>query len=212
LINAVILDWSGVVSDDIGATFAMINEILERNGKERLGMEEFRARYELPWMDFYKKLGIRVEPAAERQYWEENFPRHYGKVHIIPGAKEALEKMRAKKLEIIVFSAHNKKLLLEEIKSYGIEGLIDEVHANVNDKRLEIEGLVEKHKMTREKTLYAGDMVHDIETARLAGIRSVAVLSGYSPKGLLETAKPDFFVKDLAELPALIERIDGGQK
>ena len=55
-------------------------------------------------------------------------------------------------------------------------------------------------------------MVHDIETAKLAKVKSIAVLSGYDEKEKLEKAEPDYILQDIGELPALIESLDSDFK
>lgn len=212
MIKAVILDWSGVVSDDWKATFATSNDVLEERGCKRLSEEEFRELYELPWMRFYEKQGIEAEAGEEYKLWEKLFPKHYGKIKAFLFAKKAIEWLKAKGLKVIVFSSHNQKLLEKEIVDYSLEGMVDFVYGSLPDKREKIEQLVSAHRIERKKTLYVGDMVHDIETAKQAGIRSVAVLSGYDSREKLDKARPDFVIKDLGELPALIERLEAKEK
>lgn len=209
MIETVILDWSGVVSDDWQATFELVNEIIEKNGLKRIGESRFRELYELPWMNFYKKIGLKIESGPERDYWEKNLPKHMGKIKLFPKAKQAIKQLKQNGLKVIVFSSHNQRLLAQEAEDFGVAGFIDSIYAGIDDKRDEIEALVRKHEIRREKTVYAGDMVHDIETAKIAGLKSIAVLSGYDSRERLEKAAPDFMIEDIGELPGLIEKLDG---
>ncbi len=209
MIETVILDWSGVVSDDLEAVWLTSNDILKGRGAKPVSLEQFKELFELPFMNFYKKIGVKITEEDERQRWDRVFPKYYNRVRIMPNAKHAIEKLKQDKKKIIVFSAHNQKLLLDELKSYGLQDLVNEVHASVNDKREEISKLIEKHEIEPSKTVYVGDMQHDIETANGAGIKSIAVLSGYDTKEDLEMEKPDYIINDLGELPGLIEKIEG---
>lgn len=209
MVNAVILDWSGVVSDDWQVTFATTNDVLEEMGYKRLPEKRFKKLYELPWMRFYEKQGIEVDVEREYKQWERLFPKHYDKVGAFPFAKQTLQWLKENEKKVLVFSSHSQKLLEKEMKDYGFSGLIDFIDASNEDKREKIDALIERHLIERESTLFVGDMVHDIETAKQAGIKSVAVLSGYDGREKLEKAKPDFIIKDLGELPALIEKIEG---
>jgi len=211
MIKAVILDWSGVVSDDWPATFACSNDVLEERGCKRLSEEEFRELYEFPWIRFYEKQGISVNPKDERERWERLFPKHYDKAKAFPSAIKAIEWLSQHGKKTLIFSIHNQKLLEKEVEKYGLKGLIEFALGSIDDKREKIDALVEAHEIERETTLFVGDMVHDIETARQAGIKSVAVLCGYDSKEKLEAAKPDFVLKDLGELPALIEKLEGSE-
>jgi len=212
MIETVILDWSGVVSDDWSATVAAGNDVLERWGHERISKEKFKELYELPWINFYKKLGLVIDEDKERKLWEKILPKYYNLVKILPNAKQAMEELKKINKKIVILSSHNSNLLIEEAKAYEVSKFIDAIHASVNDKRDEIKNLIAKHEAEPDKTVYVGDMVHDIETAKLAKVKSIAVLSGYDEKEKLEKAKPDYILQDIGELPALIETLDSDLK
>jgi len=210
MIKAVILDWNGVVNDDWEATFLTSNEILEEMGHKKISREEFRKVYEMPWRRFYENQGIPVpESEEERARWARLFPKHFDKIKAIPAAIDAIKSLKEKKIKVIIFSALNQGFLDREIEEYGLKSFVDFAYGNIDDKRQKVNALVKAHEIEKEKTLFVGDMVHDVETAKQAGIRSVAVLCGYGSKERLEKAKPDFLLKDLGELPALIEKLEG---
>ena len=211
MIKSIIFDWSGVLSDDWEAVFETTNDVLEIHGYPRLSMERFRELYELPWENFYKKQGYKIDMDYEYKLWDEIFPKYYPKIKALPHGKQVLKWLKKKSIKTIVFSSHNKKLVNEEIKNYGYSELIDDAEGSIPDKRKRIEELVNKHEIERKSTLYVGDMCHDIETARLAGIKSVAVLSGYDSREKLEKEKPDYIIKGVGELPTLIEKIEANE-
>jgi len=209
MISTVILDWSGVVSNDWQATFLAGNDVLEERGYQRLSEQKFRELYELPWHRFYEKQGIKVEPEDERERWERLFPKYYGRIKAFPFAKKTICRLKKQGKKVIVFSSHNQSLLEKEAEEYGLKGFIDFIYGGMDDKREKIVAMIARHEIEKKNTIFLGDMCHDIETAKHAGIRSVAVLSGYDTKERLEKAKPDFIIKDLGELPALIKKLEG---
>lgn len=209
MIKAVIFDWSGVLSDDWEACFHTANDVLKEYGHRALSEKEFRENYELPWTNFYKNLGMEVDIVKEYKLWEKKFPKYYHTLKQLPNAKSVLELFKKKEVKAVVLSSHCQKLLEEEIIQYGFEGLISVVDASNADKREKIEEFVTRHEIEKESTIYVGDMRHDIETARLAGIKSVAVLSGYDTREKLERENPDYIIEGVGELPALIEKMEG---
>ena len=208
MIETVIFDWSGVLSDDWEATFVVSNEVLKHWGHERLSREKFKELYELPWMNFYKKLRVTVDEEKEYKLWEKIFPNHMHLIKPFSDAKEVLSKLKSSGKKVVVFSAHNQNLLEREIEDYGFSDLIDSVDASNSDKRAKVEQLVLANEIEKEDCIYVGDMCHDVETARLAGIKSVAVLSGYDSREKLECEKPNYIIEGVGELPALIEEIE----
>ena len=209
MIKSVIFDWSGVLSDDWDATWNVTNEILELKGYPRVSREKFKDLYELPWMNFYKKLGVSVDVKWEYGTWEKLFPKYCHTIRALPQGKECLEWLHNRGIKCFVLSAHNHQLLSNEIEQYGYKDFIYAVKGSNEDKRKTIEAFAASHEIEKETSLYVGDMCHDMETARLAGIRSVAVLSGYDKREKLEREKPDFILNHVGELPSLVEKLDG---
>jgi phosphoglycolate phosphatase len=208
-IKSVIFDWSGVLSSDWDATFHVTNEILEHWGRPMMRKAEFRERYELPWMNFYKKIGLEVDPKWEYAEWEKRFPKYYHLIKPLPHGLETLKWLKARNIKVVLLSSHNHRLLECEVKEFGYSGFIDAIDGSNENKMHKIKALLEEHQIEKESTLYVGDMCHDVETAKHAGVISVAVLSGYDRREKLERAGPDFILDDVGGLPRLIEELEG---
>jgi len=207
MIKAIIFDFSGVLSDDFLSTYKVAMEVFPMRGIEKMSIEEFRDTYELPWLNIYTKLGVKVEMDEEYALWKKISPKYENLVVPIKGAKEALKKLKEDGIKTIILSSRHVSLVLREVKSHGFEGLIDDVEASVHDKRDVICELLKRHEIEKESTLYVGDMPHDIVTARHAGVRSVAVLDGFGKKEELEAEKPDYIIQNISELVSLIKCI-----
>lgn len=85
-----------------------------------------------------------------------------------------------------------------DIPFIAIEGQREERPVKPNPAVLE--DIIRQNKLSREHTLMIGDSIVDIETARRAGIRSVAVTWGFSPKDDLAAASPDFIAETADEI------------
>lgn len=80
MIKAIILDWSGVLSDDLSLVYRIAKKMFDHLGHKFMSIKEFRERFDLPYMDFYRSLGINTEkgeldsigPAALCQEPEES--------------------------------------------------------------------------------------------------------------------------------------------
>ena len=60
-----------------------------------------------------------------------------------------------------------------------------------------------------DQALVVGDTINDIQAARAVPMRIIAVESPYREPSELESAKPDYLIKSLTGLPALLEEING---
>ena len=87
----------------------------------------------------------------------------------------------------------------------GLDGYFEFAYAQVLDKKEKIHEILEDHQLDPEETMFVGDMVHDIETARHGGVLSVATHTGYDPPERLAAAQPDLTVPDLARLKRFLK-------
>jgi phosphoglycolate phosphatase len=72
------------------------------------------------------------------------------------------------------------------------------------DKRGKIREILTARDLDPAQTMFVGDMVHDIETARHGGVLDVAVLTGFDPIDKLLCAQPTVLIKDLYALRCMI--------
>ena len=73
------------------------------------------------------------------------------------------------------------------------------------DKRDQIRCMLDDHRLDAERTVFLGDMCHDVETAKHGGVTSIALLTGYQNADQLLSANPDLMVDDLSEIQQLLE-------
>jgi phosphoglycolate phosphatase len=72
------------------------------------------------------------------------------------------------------------------------------------DKREKIREILHTHSLDPRETMFVGDMVHDVETAKHGGVLDVAVLSGFDRIEKLLSAQPTIIAKDIAAVQRLL--------
>jgi phosphoglycolate phosphatase-like HAD superfamily hydrolase len=55
--------------------------------------------------------------------------------------------------------------------------------------------------------VYVGDSPEDLEMARRAGVRPIAVLGPFPTEARLRAANPDLLLNSITELPAALRRL-----
>jgi phosphoglycolate phosphatase len=85
-----------------------------------------------------------------------------------------------------------------QLDALSLRHYFEATYSGIIDKREKIRHILENHQLDPAVTLYFGDMVHDIETAKHGGVTSVAMLTGYTRLHVLQAAKPDWLVADFA--------------
>jgi phosphoglycolate phosphatase-like HAD superfamily hydrolase len=56
--------------------------------------------------------------------------------------------------------------------------------------------------------VYVGDSPHDVEMARRAGVRTIAIIGRFPTEKGLRAAKPEALLDSLLELPEALERLN----
>ncbi len=206
MIETLLVDWSGTLADDLGATLTATNAVLAAHGKPPLDRAAFQRQFELPFMRFYERL----LPGCTREEVDAPFFAVYEELRhqipLLPSARCLLTFAREHRLPLHLFSTMRADLLEAEVARHGLTELVSGVHGGIDDKRPAMVALLAELGARPDTTLYVGDMVHDVEAARTAGVRVVAVATGYAPRELLAASRPDHLCDDLAQVVALLAR------
>jgi phosphoglycolate phosphatase-like HAD superfamily hydrolase len=68
-----------------------------------------------------------------------------------------------------------------------------------------LEGLMKELNADKKETLYVGDMLIDVETARNAGVPVALIATGGNSSDELRATNPDYFLESFASLRLFIE-------
>jgi phosphoglycolate phosphatase-like HAD superfamily hydrolase len=200
MVKAIIFDWSGVISDDFGAVYAANARILKRLGAKAVSRDEFRDKFDPTYMDFFRSIGVLADEKTLDRMFDEEFEKSAKAPRIFPFAKATLQWVKKKGIKTAVLSAHPERFLHEQIKSYGLSSFFTVVVGGASDKSQHIGMVIEKLGVPKEEIIYAGDMTHDIDTGKKAGVITAAVLSGYHSREKLEALEPRIIMNDIRDL------------
>ena len=204
MIRNVIFDWSGTLADDLRPVLQATNSIFREYGRKELSVEEFRIHFRLPFGPFYSQFLPEATAEGLEVLYEKFFAGMQGEIALLPGAVEFLDFCDA---------TGRRKFLLSTIKAahfetqatrLGVATRFEHPYVQVMDKREKIREILATHSLVPAETMFVGDMVHDIETARHGGVMSVAVLTGFDSLEKLSPAKPDVIVQNLTALQLLM--------
>ncbi|MBN2330785.1 MAG: HAD family hydrolase [Candidatus Aenigmarchaeota archaeon] len=205
MIKAIIMDWSGVLSDDLGLVYRIAKKIFREIGHEFMSIDKFREKFDLPYMDFYRSLGVSIEKERLDAMYQRLYARSRNKAAPFPYAKRTLSWLKKRGIKLAVFSSHPQGFLDRDIADHGMGAFFSYALGSVHDKRSMITDLVENLGFSKDETLLVGDMAHDIETGNLAGLPTAAVLSGYHSRQKLLEKEPNFMLNDIRDLKFIVE-------
>ena len=200
----VIFDWSGTLVDDLPPVVEATNVVLTRYGLDPMDRETFRREFSLPFTAFYERIlpGVPIEELE--LVFRPAMAASTAPVTLIPHAMAFLGSCARAGCRMFVLSSAPPEAVEAQAADLGLAGFFEVIYAGVRDKRLRIGDILTEHGLDPAHTVMIGDMRHDVHAAQAAGIRSIAVLTGYEFPEVIAESRPDITVGDLSHLADLL--------
>lgn len=206
VIKNVILDWSGTLVDDFGPVLAATNEIFKKHGKPEMSEEDFREKFSLPFVGFYKEYLPEVTIEELDEIYHTAFQFLQDDIQMLPHAREFLEYCHGRGLPMFLLSTIHSEHFRVQGERLGVKHYFKKAYVEALDKRRTIHQLLVEQELEPSETIFIGDMVHDIETAHHGGVVSCAVLTGYDSFAKLQRANPELLFRNMACVQNHLER------
>ena len=199
-----IFDWSGTLVDDLGPVLDSTNKVFNHFGKPSFTREKFCSEFSLPFKNFYERFLPDISMPELELLYTKFFNESEEKVKLLEGSRDLLDVFKKSKINTYLLSSIQKQHFENQAAELGLLNMFNRVYTEALDKRDWISKLLKDNCLKQEETVFIGDMQHDIETAQFAGVYSVAVLTGYNSREMLEESSPDLIVNNLMEFKELI--------
>ena len=143
-----------------------------------------------------------------KKYHEFNLSHHKDYLNIYPHVKETLQELKKRGHKLGVVSNKDREAIelgfnIMKIREYFdmIVGLDEVVNPKPNP-----EGINKiRSQFPKMETAMVGDTVFDVQTARNAGVTSIACTYALTKKEDFEEIKPDYIIDDFQELLEIIK-------
>lgn len=203
-IKNIIFDWSGTLSDDFTPVYHASMLVFKKLGREPISMEEYRREFILPYMLFWNKYFPELTKEEENKLYIEAIHQVEEPI-LYDGVKKELERLKLLGIDMIVISSHPHGKLLKEARNYGIQSFFQEINGGVYDKTKTILSILQRNNFEPKQTMYVGDMTHDIDAGKKAGVVTVALGWGYQSEEILRSFSPDHYIKNISNLHQLLK-------
>lgn len=129
-----------------------------------------------------------------------------------PQAKDFLHSLKTKGFKTGLVSNVGKRALEGALQKLGLHPLFDVVVTRNDVQALKPSGggivsALNQIQVTKDKAVYVGDSIDDIQAAKEAGLKVIIILGGENPKADLLSTKPDFLIQNFDEL---LDHLKGG--
>lgn len=218
-LRLVVFDWDGTLMDSPRRIIWCLQHTARALGVEVLPEDRLR-----------DIIGLGVDVAVRRLYPEadddfvEGFATTYRRCYLgsgeapetplYPGARALLEWLDREGFLLAVATSKSRPGLDQALASSGLGGLFvttatsDEYPSKPNPAMLE--GVIRNTGVEPANTRMIGDSVYDLEMARNAGVRAIAVTHGVHTAERLREASPLALVADLHGLHTRLQTARAG--
>jgi len=205
MLRNLILDWPGALADDPGPVAGARKLFFRRFSQAELLLEELHERRRWPFDVSYEDLLPDVALGELGLFSDEHFIAGQHAGQLLPHAFEFLRFCQATRRRVFLLSTMNERRYTEHSARLGVAHFFERVYLGVGDKRARVREILTDNFLAATETASIGDTVGDVETARDAGVMSIATLTGADGRDKLCQANPDVMVRDLGELQRLLE-------
>ena len=171
-----------------------------------MSTEEFRENWTQPPAFFYQKYLPKDYDEAERVklFQELQLDKDCPKAASFPEMVKLIHKFKENGYFLAVVSSDFPETLLPEVKEYGLENVFNEIITDANDKLEPVQKIIKENNLNLEDTFFIGDSNHEIDVAKKAGIKSIAVTWGFTSERKLKARNPNYIVNNVQELESII--------
>ena len=209
MIKAILFDFDGTLVDTNPLIIRSFKETFKKLLPDRQFSQEEILDCIGPTLEQTGKKYFPGNPKAFAEiYREYNLRYHDEMIEVYPGVKEMLAQVKQMNLTLVIVTSKRRDVLLRGLQQTDLSDYFDWIVAaddveNPKPHQEPIERVLEHYGFEPEECLMVGDNSHDIECARSAGVKSIAV--GWALRGVeyLNAFNPDFIINkadDLIEL------------
>lgn len=204
-----IFDFDGTIADTFECSVKAINDLADEYGYRRVEGRE---------IDYYRGKGAReifkefkiplIKVPAIARRLRQVLSAEIKVCSPIKGVKRAIKELKKEGYHLGIITSNSE----ENVKTFLAENKMeyfDFIHSEggLFGKDRVIKKVLKQIKINKSDALYIGDEVRDIDAARKAGIKVIAVSWGFNSKSALARQNPDLIVDEPRELVLLIERL-----
>ncbi len=202
-IRGVLFDWDGTLLNSYRADSAAYLAMFREMGI-LWNLDDLARHYSPNWYRVYRaaKLPRARWDDADRA-WRKQYATH--RPQLMPGARRVLKRLRARH-QLGVVTSGDRDRVVRQLRLFQLTELFSS-HVCSGDTRCLKPHPAPLRLALRQMCLdpaacvYVGDSPEDLEMARRAGVRAIAVLGPFPTEARLRAAKPDVLLDSINELP-----------
>ncbi|MCT7970945.1 HAD-IA family hydrolase [Laspinema olomoucense] len=209
-VRIILFDFDGTIADTLDSIVKITNRLAGEFGYKKTTQEDVEYLRNMNSMQIIKTSGIPIfKVPFLLQMVKLELNHEIQNLKPIPGIVEALQILNHKEYKLGIVTSNS----LENVKGFlernEMTKLFSFIHAGSTlfGKNKVIKNFLKKEGIPPENVIYIGDETRDIEAAKKAKIKVIAVSWGFNSKTVLSKHNPDIAINNPQDLIEAIARL-----
>jgi HAD superfamily hydrolase (TIGR01549 family) len=208
-IQGVLFDWDGTLLNSYRADSAAYLAMFREMGIP-WGLEELALHYSPNWYHVYRAAGLPRNRWKEAdRVWRMQYARH--RPRLLGGVRQVLRRLREHHQLGLVTSGDRDRVRLQ-LRTFGLTRLFEARVCSGDTLRRKphpapLRLALQQMCLGPSACVYVGDSPEDLDMARRAKVRAIAVLGPFPTERRLRAAKPDLLLDSIRDLPAALRQL-----
>ena len=208
-IQGVLFDWDGTLLNSYRADSAAYLAMFQGMGIP-WGLEELARHYSPNWYHVYRAAGLpRARWNEADRLWRSQYARH--RPRLLAGARRVLSQL-GRHHQLGLVTSGDRDRVLRQLRLFRLTRLFaarvcsgDTLRRKPHPEPLRL--ALRQMCLEPHACVYVGDSPEDLEMARRAKVRAIAVLGPFPTEKRLRAAGPDILLESISDLPAALKRL-----
>ncbi len=208
-IQGVLFDWDGTLLNSYRADSSAYLAMFQEMGIPWT-LADLARHYSPNWYRVYRAARLPRSRWDDADCaWRKQYATH--RPQLMPGARGVLKLLRARH-QLGVVTSGDRDRVVRQLRLFQLTDLFTS-HVCSGDTRYRKPHPAPLRLALRQMSLdpancvYVGDSPEDLEMARRAGVRPIAVLGPFPTEARLRAAKPDLLLNSITDLPAALRNL-----
>jgi len=209
VLHGVLFDWDGTLLDSYHADSQAYLAMFRVMGVN-WGLQELEHHYSPDWYTVYRAARIPEARWDEAdRVWRAYYAKHPSK--LMAATRRVLAQLN-KRHELGLVSSGDRERVSRQLRQFRLTSVFRTrvLGGDTKEKKPHPAPLLKALKEMKAEArdcVYVGDTPEDVEMARAAGVRAIAVLGPFPTEKRLRAMKPEILLNGLQELPKVLREL-----
>ena len=211
VLQGVLFDWDGTLLDSYHADSQAFLAMFQAMGVN-WGLQELEQHYSPDWYAVYRAAEIPKERWDEAdRVWRKSYAEHPSK--LMAATRRVLAELNERHTLGLV-SSGDRDRVSQQLRRFRLTRVFRTrvLGGDTTEKKPHPAPLLKALKEMKAEArhcVYVGDTPEDVEMARAACVRAIAVLGPFPTEKRLRAVRPEILLKSLEELPRALRELYG---